>query len=223
MGAAIGAADVWETKPFIEWTNKELKEFLEESPWVGKASLTHATPGGGARPIDDTIRLTWLSALPVRQARVRELAGMNGTPTGEMDTFLATTGDLYEIAFRIEGVSAGAAVRSVVPIAKETFISRKRKDPIPVFDVQMIQLDRDGKPIEAPPPPAPGAAPPGAGRGGRGSGPTGGSTILVFGFRKTDPITVDEEEVEVVSKIGQYNVKKKFKLKDMVVKGELAL
>jgi hypothetical protein len=70
---------------------------------------------------------------------------------------------------------------------------------------------------------------------GSGGGNRDGSSLLLFAFLKTDAITLDDKEVEFVTKLCapsfgrgaapmcQYNVKKKFKLKDMVVKGALAL
>lgn len=244
-GAALRAADVWETKPFNTWTDKELKSLLEESPWSGKASLTYVKAGGELQAIDDTIRVRWSSALPMRQARAREIVGQNGAVTGEIETALAAPTEFYEVAFEIGGASGGMAARSAVPIAKETFLERDGKPRLAVVKVQATQLDKNGKVIEAPTPPAPGQT--GGGRGvsqsvgqgggfggggqgggggfGRGGfgGNSGGSTVIVFAFPKTDPITLADKEVEIVSKVGQYNVKKKFKLKDMVVKGALAI
>jgi hypothetical protein len=80
----------------------------------------------------------------------------------------------------------------------------------------------------------------GFGGGGRGfgGGPQGGASLLLFAFPKSDAITLADKEVEFVTKLCgpsfgggggggggacQYNVKKKFKLKDMAIKGELAL
>jgi hypothetical protein len=80
----------------------------------------------------------------------------------------------------------------------------------------------------------------GFGGGGRGvGGPAGGASLLLFAFPKSDAITLADKEVEFVTRLCgpsfggggasggggacQYNVKKKFKLKDMAIKGELAL
>jgi hypothetical protein len=238
MCVVLGAADIWEAKPFASWSDKEVKELLSDSPWAGKASLTHTRPGGGSPAIDDTVIVSWTSALPMRQANVREAIGLNGTVTADHQAFLSQEQPAYVIALKIEGMSAMAA-RVVAPIAKETTLRRGKKPPIPVAQANSVALDRDGKVVEMPARGAPGGAPqagdaPPAGRGGGGGGRGGfggfgggfgggGSTIVVFAFPKTDPITLDDKEVELVSRIGQYNVKKKFKLKDMVVNGQLAL
>ena len=55
------------------------------------------------------------------------------------------------------------------------------------------------------------------------TGQAGRSVNFVFFFSKADPIKVEENEVEVDAKLGQFEVKKKFKLKDMVVNGKLEL
>ena len=46
---------------------------------------------------------------------------------------------------------------------------------------------------------------------------------FILFFSKADPIKVEENEVEVIAKLGSFDVKKKFKLKEMVVNGKLEL
>jgi hypothetical protein len=254
-GAGLAAAGVWE-KPFTTWTPKEIKELRTDSPWAGKMTLTHVKPGGDPRPIDDTIVARWSSAVPIRQADLRDALGADGVVTPEMQAALAVPYDGYEVTLTIEGVSAGVAAMQPVPIGRETFLKRDGKPPIAAVKVESRRLDKNGKVIEVPvrqeggrgqPPAAPAAAEaaapagdgqtatpaqPAAGRGGGrggfggggfGGGGGGGSTLMIFVFPKTDPITVADKEVEISTKIGQYNAKKKFKLKDMVINGEPAL
>lgn len=125
---ALGAAGVWETKPFNSWSDSELKEVMANSPWVGKASLTHARAGGAARPIDDTVIATWTSALPIRQAVVRERVGIGGAVPREMEAFLAEPQPLYVIALKVQGMSAMAA-RGVEEIQKASTLNREEKRP----------------------------------------------------------------------------------------------
>jgi hypothetical protein len=52
----------------------------------------------------------------------------------------------------------------------------------------------------------------------------GGATLtLIFAFPRTDPITLDDRDVEFVTTIGTIEIKKKFTLKDLVVNGQLEL
>ena len=51
-----------------------------------------------------------------------------------------------------------------------------------------------------------------------------GGVIMLLRFPKTDPITLADEHVEFEAKIGELQpIKKKFKLKDLVYAGSLAL
>ena len=46
---------------------------------------------------------------------------------------------------------------------------------------------------------------------------------LYFGFPKTEGIKLEDKDIEFVMKLGQLDVKRKFKLKDMVYNGKLEL
>ena len=49
------------------------------------------------------------------------------------------------------------------------------------------------------------------------------SVDVLFIFPKTDPITLDDKEVELDLKLGTMEAKRKFNLKDMVYNGKLEL
>lgn len=51
----------------------------------------------------------------------------------------------------------------------------------------------------------------------------GTKTDILLMFPRTDAIKVDDNEVEVVARLGQLDVKKKFKLKEMIFNGKLEL
>ena len=55
------------------------------------------------------------------------------------------------------------------------------------------------------------------------AGQNGRNFDFVLFFGKSEPIKVEEYEAEVIAKLGSFEVKKKFKLKDMVVNGKLEL
>ena len=52
---------------------------------------------------------------------------------------------------------------------------------------------------------------------------TDNGLLLVFAFPKTDPITLEDKQVELFTKLGQIEIKKKFNLKLMVFHGKLEL
>lgn len=299
--AAIGAAEKWESKPFNTWTDVELKQVTTSSPWAGKGSISYAqSRGGESQPIEDQTMVTWMSALPQREASIREQIKEGAPIPDGAEAYLAREEAMYVIAVRVTGGSgSGSYGSNIAAMAKETFLLRDGKKPLAVARAEGARLDKDGKEIETPAPGAggmrrgggpggPGAGapaqpeappanvpafsvvrdatlfgsasrleaadqrgggPPGGGGaglgGGRGAGAT--SSLLIYGFSKTDPITTDDKEVEFVTKLCgggmggmgmgrgggggaaapasncSYNVKRKFKVKDMMYKGKLAL
>ena len=50
-----------------------------------------------------------------------------------------------------------------------------------------------------------------------------GSLSMLVYFSKEDPITLKHKDIEFVSTVVDIEIKKKFKLKDMVFEGELVL
>ena len=51
MAVAASAANVWEEKPFTQWTDKDVEKVTTESPWAGKASMTHEREGANLGPV----------------------------------------------------------------------------------------------------------------------------------------------------------------------------
>ena len=51
----------------------------------------------------------------------------------------------------------------------------------------------------------------------------GTDLVLAFGFPRTDAITLQDKDVEFVTKLGPLEIKKKFSLKDMMFHGQLEL
>jgi hypothetical protein len=211
-GSALVAAEFWETKPFREWSDKEARRLLENSPWAARIAVPLPnrgpvpTPdsagggrGGGGRggggpegfgpePVRVRLTISWSSALPLKLAVARQQAGNGGTIPQDAEATLAREDELYVIA--IQGLPP----------------QYTRSGPTSTIDAF---LHRDGKP-DIP-----------ATRGA--SQPARGGAILFVGFPRTDPITLADGDVEFEVKIGALGVKKKFKLKDMIFHGRLEL
>ena len=81
--SVVWAGDPWKEKPYTEWTEKECRKLLQNSPWAKRYSLggviievIHPTQVEGVERVRESnprmeydVRL--LSALPIRQALVR--------------------------------------------------------------------------------------------------------------------------------------------------------
>jgi hypothetical protein len=228
--ASTGAAERWATKPFNTWTDGEVKDVLQSSPWAGKASISYVqTRGANSPPIEDVALVSWASALPLRQAAVRQTMKAGADIPAEAVALLAQTPNAYVITVRVSdgNASAGYARSAATTMLAETFLVRGGKTRLAAAVAQGQVLDRDGKvlPDTAPggPPgggaPRSGGAPPagapafsmqrgggfgggGGGRGGLGGGAARGTASLIsFAFAKTAPITLADEEVEFVSKL----------------------
>ncbi len=311
--ASLWAADVWESKPFHAWTDKELENVLTDSPWAGKGSVTYVQ--SRSQPIQDEATVTWLSARVMREALARKEYGATPEIPRRAQEVIAQTPTSYIVTLKIsKGPSSASHAGRAEAMLNETFLQLKGKPPIPASQADGEVVGQDGKPLAALEGPASrggvvstgrpmvlasaaqrggggsgggtgggarggttsggqrgGAR--GEGRGARGTfGPvSGASSLLTFRFPR-DPITLDDKEVEFVTKLCggsgggpvpipdflqlnsaaapqrggggggfpgdlgipttqsapqgpacNYSVKKKFKLKDMVVKGELLL
>lgn len=233
--AVLSAAEAWETKPFAQWTDKELEKVLNDSPWAGRASVTHAREGAGLGSVPDwKLIIAVRSALPLKQALIRGMIGAGGTPSADHQTILATEDPFYL-------VSIGGIPRSYVPqlqaVADAAMLKPKGKPAIMATQAQAMMFDKNGKPVSNSASMTAQAqvvrvAQRGGGGGGFGGGGFGGgaaadnsgiTVTLVLGFPKATPIIAQDQEFEFATVLGAYNVKRTFKLKDMLFMGALAL
>jgi hypothetical protein len=229
VGAVLVAADFWETKPFTMWSAEEMQKVLTDSPWSRTVNVVVVSPpggggldgtegaggrvggrgGGGAGvegdgggrggpglrvPPQFKVVISWRSALPMKQALVRGQIGAGGAVPAETQQLLERAEPMYVVT--IVGVPTRYA-RTIDSMKAETFLKRKNKPPIAVVD------------MGSQPAPASQLAP--------------ASLVVVFGFPKTDAITVEDKEVEFVTSLGLTDIKKKFNLAEMRFHGQLEL
>lgn len=256
----VSAAEVWETKPWTEWSDKDADKVMTDSPWAGRAKITHARDGANLGTVPDwKLTISFRSALPYKQATLRRLMLQGAAPTPAEQAALTAAEPTYVVA--ISGIPRMFATQAGT-IAGRTVLKRDGKEPLRPVQARVVQLDKDGKPVATPPPGPPGrgrggappAAAPGTGRGpqfgqgGGGEAPEGGgdfgggaggfgggfggggfedksgiTATLFLSFPRDAAITGKDGDVEVSAVIGTYEAARKFKLKDMVFKGTLAL
>ena len=215
VGIGVAAADFWEDRPFRSWSDKDVEKMLTDSPWAdevavplpprlpspgrgGGGGFTAAAGGrGGGR--GDRMRfsdqrrarmaVSWRSALPVKQALLREQIGEGAELSAENEEYLERDTGFYVIG--VLGVPPQFARISTDEVRLESFLEAKDKSPIPADDV-LFQRAEDG-------------------------------VLLLVAFPKIDPLTLEDRDVEFITKLGDFSIKKKFKLRDMVIHGELEL
>jgi hypothetical protein len=209
------AADFWQSKPYTEWSDKELQKVLTNSPWAKSFTVSVPAAGGGdpgaPAPISEgrdrreggggggggvapegvaaqspTFFARWQSALPVKQAFVRLKYGEKAATSAEAKQLLDRGEPNYEIV--VSGL-----LRSLLrgdPETLKTAImdasSLSSKGKDPVKPFDVrIALNQS-------------------------------ANDMVFLFPRTTHFTLDDKEVEFSTKLGEVTLKYKFKLKDMV-------
>jgi hypothetical protein len=157
--SAASAAEFWD-KPFLEWSDREVDRMLTDSPWTGLVAVP--LPNRGPIPTDDgggrggrgggegfgpapmrvRVTISWRSALPLKQALVRQQVGQRGTVPPQAQTYLETPDEHYVIGLQ------GLPPQYSMPgrgreVAVTAFLKRDGKPPIPVLQATP-QMTRGG-------------------------------------------------------------------------------
>ena len=206
---SITAAGFWETKPFASWSDKEVQEVMNDSPWSrsvnvvmnsvragrsGGGAESDGARGGGGRgggfpvaPPQMKLLISWRSALPMKLAAVRIQIGEGAAVTSEGQQVLDHVETQYIVT--LSGVSMRFA-RSLSSMKGTTFLKHgSRMIPAAGIEAQQGQA----------------------------------TLVVIYGFSRDEPITVEDKDVEFITKLGDFDIKKKFNLKDMVFHGKLEL
>ncbi len=233
----LTAADFWNSKPYSDWTDKDLQKIMNDSPWAKKETLPSAagpTPpamggggGGGSRgrggassgggddsapnPISEkggstgamppggpdmggqSVIVRWQSALPLKQAVVRTRYGKEAASSPDAKKFLETEEMYYVICVSQFPLRRRTGDEFKQALMKDASLSVKGKDSLAPVDVQ-VQIN-----------------------------PKGGTGDIYFIFPKQRTFSLEDGEVEFATKAAGTPIKQRFKLKDMVFDGKLAL
>ncbi len=89
----LAATAFWEEKDFRTWSNQEVQEILTNSPWAKPVRLLVGGRRDAAEPTQVTF--TWTSALPIKQALVRQSIGLNGSLPADSQSSLDRSESFY--------------------------------------------------------------------------------------------------------------------------------
>ena len=226
FGIGLVAADFWQ-KPYMQWSDKDSARMLTNSPWAKAVSVSMSVPGGGgapptapggggggggfgghggpqggggsefgpgapgSAPPSVDVVARWQSALPIRQAFVRLKFGAEADKSAEAAKVLEQQETPYEI---------------VLSGPMGPFLGAKPEDSAKALsEVSFLSSSRTGaiKAVQIQ------------------VGKPGKTMDVVFVFPRSMPFTVEDREVEFITKLGASTLKYKFKLKDMVLNGKL--
>lgn len=216
----MSAADPWQARQPSEWNVKDIQKILNDSPWARLVSVSlHAvgdkgtSMGGGrgaangpgerygggelaAAPPVGTFLVRWDSARPIKEALVRSRMG---------------------------------AMADISPQAKE-FLEREERQY--VISLVAVEPRRDGGERHQPGGDMLNRIKAATALQRRGHNmlhpaavvaPKEGPAILTYYFPKTDPIVLEDKEVEFATHAAPAVLRTNFRLKTMVFQGQLAL
>ncbi len=205
------AADFWDETDFSAWSDKDVEKMLTDSPWAKKVRIVIGSLNEGALPTLPPVSIpgcggeqfealqrvnvtvTWTSALPIKQALVRRAIGRDAPVPPDHQQLLSQDEPYYAVSVVGLPPSFAAFASMLDAVRPETLLKRRDHEPIATEEIQLFRDEADQ------------------------------SIRAVFLFPKSDAITLDHEDVEFITKFGDTDVKKKFKLEAMVFEGQLAL
>jgi hypothetical protein len=237
FAVSLWAADFWQSKPYTEWSDKEVHKILSNSPWSkevvvslggasaggsGKGSRKGGGGGGGGDAGFDgpAMGSGAGSAGSSGRGNVSEVGGgapSSGTPSMTLLVSWRTALPLRQaIAKQKFGAEAGTS-----PDAKKV-VEEPQKYYVIVISGLPARTGRSGPEMKE-------ALMKNTSLNIKGKEPivpedlqSSGQTA-VFLFPKTVAIDMDDKEVEFSTRLGQTIVRTRFKLKEMVFNGKLDL
>ena len=200
-GAVLAAADFWEETELTAWSDKDVEQMMNDSPWAKRLTVRFPrTPResrggrfGGFRPGTSTpqtrLVIQWQSAQPIRQAMVRGRIEQGGTVDPEAQVFLDQSSPGYVVV--VTGLPGQFGRLTPEALMAEARLERKGKSPIVPAQAQPQRAER--------------------------------GVTIVYIFPKDDAIVLEDKEVEFITEVGDVTIKKKFTLEDMVFNDQLEL
>ena len=236
FAVCLAAADFWQAKPYTDWNDKELQKIMSNSPWARSVSVSLSGPtaptvggsGGGGRGSEDSapapisegggggrggrggggnagvtagggggasieIVARWQSALPLKEALVRLKYRAEAAASPDVKEMMNRQETSYQIVL-------SGPFRSLLrgnPEATKQALSAVTflsSKAQGAMKPSDVQVNANPKTVD-----------------------------ILFTFPRTMPYSLDDKEVEFSTKVGDVDLKYKFRLKDMVFNGKLEL
>jgi hypothetical protein len=227
VSVLLFASDFWEKKKFGDWSGKEVQKMLKDSPWSQSVEL--GPPGGAGPNPGRGGRGGRGGGLGVNSASVsdasgggaatagRDGLGDGGEPGGPGSPAALTAIIRWQSALPIRQAMAKMKFGSDAATSPEAAKILARSEHYYIVSVSGIpqrmraaqgSLKIPGKdPIQAVEVKA---------------SADGGSPVLYFIFPRA-PIAPEDKDIEFAVKVGSVDLKRRFRLKDMVFEGNLEL
>ncbi len=223
-GVALVAADFWDARDFTTWSDKEVRKMLTDSPWAKRVNIVmgglreesasgyYLAPdpfgfgGAGAPPRPGEadaqqfagIRRTAVTVLWINALPVRQAVVRavigRGAPVPPDGRDFLAEDDPFYTVAVVGLPSPFALLGRMIDGVKAETMLKRRNGPPIAADEIVLQRDDDQ------------------------------SIRALFRFPRTDGITLDDRDVEFITRLGPLTeIKKKFRLRDMQLGGRLVL
>ena len=205
--AAPEAAEFWDETPFQSWSDKQVQKVISDSPWAHEVAV--ALPPG--RPTE--------SGFGPATGR----GGESTEPAGFGPSFRVRLAVSWRSALPVKQAIARsqAGLNGTLSAENQEFLSKPEKFYViavagmpPQFGATPLRSIKDASSLKVegkPPIPADDVT------------FLRNVMVMLVAFPRTTEFTLADREVEFVTKVGEFGVKAKFKLKDMLFHGQLSL
>ncbi len=201
------AAEFWDEKPFSSWSDREITRMLTDSPWA--RTITAPLPpqiapsgdagGRGGRGVGDDFgpgpRRVRLSISWRSALPIKQALVRRQGGTNDTLSAEQQTFLTQQEPFYVVGVLGIPLQFARTPLEAILAESELRRDRRPPIRADDVTLRQEGTAL----------------------------LLLVAFPREDDAVTLDDREVEFVTRLGDFRIQRKFRLRDMVFNGTLAL
>jgi hypothetical protein len=224
LGAMVlYAANFWDTKKYTEWTDKEVQRMLEASPWARPVDISLGAGGGGVRGPSATgvhsgggssertidrggsARIGTGTASGARMMRIH-IRFVSAVPIRQA---------IARLRFGLEAATSPKALKWINPEAQD-YVVNVSGLPMRMLGGNPEQLREQAwlkiKRVD-----------PIAARNVESRRQEGQAELHIFFPKSSHEITAADKNVEFHLRLPRMDVKRKFKLKDMVYNGKLAI
>ena len=208
--AAFGQG-FWTSKAFPDWTDEEARTMTTNSPWAKDVTVTTGSRASNERDTTE-IGVTELEAASRANASKEQTIKLNISWLTSLPIKQAMLKDRFA-----QGGDLAANAQQIMAAQEEVYAIGLSGLPTDMVDDVIHNIEQVKQSSLNP------AKKPTIVLVDLDFQPRGRTTDVLFLFPRTNPISVEDTEVEVILKLGTFEARKKFNLKDMVYKGKLEL
>lgn len=148
-GTLLGQ-EFWDKKQYLQWTNDEITRLTSNSPWAKDVDV--AAAGGNIK-----LRITWLTALPIKQALLKERMDEGGILAESAKEIMTVEENFYaigitglpaDIAEKLTEASLRIADKPEIKPAKGDFQSRGRTVDVMILFARTTPITVEDKEVE---------------------------------------------------------------------------